>query len=205
MSNINKVFEKAKKNTPCIVFIDEIDSIGKIRSDNNVESLNNLLAELDGFESRKGVTVIAATNHLGVLDRALIRGGRLSIHIKIPTLDTDTRKKIINEYFQKKELQNIFIDTILRNTNENFSPANLISLLKEIEDCGSKVLNNTKIAVIYRSFKKTHNIKKVSNKQTNGKIENSIGESQQYTSRPSHKLNDALCDSGYTSMFYPDQ
>ncbi|WP_265040079.1 AAA family ATPase [Wolbachia endosymbiont (group A) of Trypoxylon clavicerum] len=158
VSNINKVFEKAKKNTPCIVFIDEIDSIGKIRSDNNVESLNNLLAELDGFESRKGVTVIAATNHLGVLDRALIRGGRLSIHIKIPTLDTDTRKKIINEYFQKKELQNIFIDTILRNTNENFSPANLISLLKEIEDCGSKVLNNTKIAVICRSFKKTHNI-----------------------------------------------
>ncbi|WP_265042835.1 AAA family ATPase [Wolbachia endosymbiont (group A) of Scambus nigricans] len=184
VSNINKVFEKAKKNTPCIVFIDEIDSIGKIRSDNNVESLNNLLAELDGFESRKGVTVIAATNHLGVLDRALIRGGSLSIHIKIPTLDTDTRKKIINEYF---------------------SPANLISLLKEIEDCGSKVLNNTKIAVICRSFKKTHNIKKVSNKQTNGKIENSIGESQQYISRPSHKLNDALCDSGYTSMFHPDQ
>ncbi|MDX5507074.1 MAG: AAA family ATPase [Wolbachia endosymbiont of Hylaeus sinuatus] len=191
---------KQKKNTPCIIFIDEIDSIGKIRSDNNVESLNNLLAELDGFEFRKGVTVIAATNRINVLDDALIRGGRLSTHIKIPTLDTDTRKKIINEYFQKKELQNIFIDTILRNTNENFSPANLISLLKEIEGCASKVLDKTKTAVICRNFKRTHNIKKVSNKQTNGKIENSIGESQQYTSRPSHKLNDALCDSGYTSI-----
>ncbi|MBA8754909.1 AAA family ATPase [Wolbachia endosymbiont of Drosophila bicornuta] len=200
VSNINKVFEKAKKNTPCIIFIDEIDGIGKMRSDNNVESLNNLLAELDGFEFRKGVTVIAATNRINVLDDALIRVGHLSTHIKIPTLDTDTRKKIINEYFQKKELQNIFIDTILRNTNENFSPANLISLFKEIEDCGSKVLDNTRIGVICQNFKKTHNVTKVSNKQTNGKIENSIGESQQYTSRPSRKLNDASCDSGYTSI-----
>ncbi len=125
--------------------------------------------------------------------------GRLCNHIEIPTLGTDTRKKIINEYCQKENLQSI-AHTILNNTSEDFSPANLISLLKEIEGCASKVRDKTKTAAICRSFKRTHNIKKVSNKQTNRKIENSIGESQQYTSRPSHKLNDALCDSGYTSI-----
>ncbi len=108
-SNIDKVFKKAKENIPCIIFIDEIDSIGKSRTDsnskrcNNVGPLNHLLSKLDGFESIKGVMVIAATNRLDILDEALIRQGRLSKLIEIPTLDTDTRKKIINEHLNAKK------------------------------------------------------------------------------------------------------
>ncbi|WP_341814487.1 AAA family ATPase [Wolbachia endosymbiont (group A) of Dendrolimus pini] len=200
IKNINDLFKKAEENAPCIVFIDEIEGFGKAySSDDNIRYLKHFLTKIDGSDHVKGVTVIAATNHIGILDKALVRGGRLCNHIEIPTLGTDTRKKIINEYCQKKNLQSI-AHTILNNTSEDFSPANLISLLKEIEGCASKVRDKTKTAAICRSFKRTHNIKKVSNKQTNRKIENSIGESQQYTSRPSHKLNDALCDSGYTSI-----
>ncbi|QGT15974.1 AAA family ATPase [Wolbachia pipientis] len=200
IKNINDLFKKAEENAPCIVFIDEIEGFGKAySSDDNIRYLKHFLTKIDGSDHVKGVTVIAATNHIGILDKALVRGGRLCNHIEIPTLGTDTRKKIINEYCQKENLQSI-AHTILNNTSEDFSPANLISLLKEIEGCASKVRDKTKTAAICRSFKRTHNIKKVSNKQTNRKIENSIGESQQYTSRPSHKLNDALCDSGYTSI-----
>ncbi len=200
IKNIDDLFKKAEENAPCIVFIDEIEGFGKAySSDDNVQYLKHFLTKIDGADHVKGVTVIAATNHIGILDKALVRGGRLGNHIEIPTLGTDTRKKIINKYCQKENLQSI-AHTILNNTSEGFSPANLISLLKEIEGCASKVRDKTKTAAICRSFKRTHNIKKVSNKQTNRKIENSIGESQQYTSRPSHKLNDALCDSGYTSI-----
>ncbi|GKS78821.1 hypothetical protein wHma_08280 [Wolbachia pipientis] len=177
IKNINDLFKKAEENAPCIVFIDEIEGFGKAySSDDNIRYLKHFLTKIDGSDHVKGVTVIAATNHIGILDKALVRGGRLCNHIEIPTLGTDTRKKIINEYCQKKNLQSI-AHTILNNTSEDFSPANLISLLKEIEGCASKVRDKTKTAAICRSFKRTHNIKKVSNKQTNRKIENSIGAS----------------------------
>lgn len=149
--------------------------------------------------------MIAATNRINVLDDALIRGGRLSTHIKIPTLDTDTRKKIINEYCQRKNLQGTSTDTILHNTDENFSPANLIGLLEEIEDCtNKKAPDRTRTAVICRNFKKTHNIEEISNKQANGKIESSREGSRQTSTPkglPLSKLSEVsqLEDFGYSS------
>ncbi|WP_264723316.1 AAA family ATPase [Wolbachia endosymbiont (group A) of Sphecodes monilicornis] len=125
VSNINKVFEKAKKNTPCIIFIDEIDSIGKIRSDNNVESLNNLLAELDGFEFRKGVTVIAATNRIEELDEAngLIKnqsfeldGIRKDCNNEVKSLRNSLleRDSQIEDFLKEKEKQVNFAQLLIR-------------------------------------------------------------------------------------------
>ncbi|MDR2548223.1 MAG: AAA family ATPase [Rickettsiales bacterium] len=107
-SYIGALFKKARENAPCIIFIDEIDSVGKrgvdsghggVRTSNDV--INKLLTELDGLNPREGVIVIAATNHLEYLGEALIRSGRLSEHIDIPLPDKDLREKILNLYLDK--------------------------------------------------------------------------------------------------------
>lgn len=98
-SNIDQVFEKAEANSPCIIFIDEIDGIGKKRTGNeDAKSLTQLLTKLDKeFLSSKNITVVAATNYKEHLDPALIRGGLLDVHINIPALDVTIRRKVLGE------------------------------------------------------------------------------------------------------------
>nr|CAH7740017.1 unnamed protein product [Callosobruchus chinensis] len=105
--NIRKLFEKARKNAPCIVFIYEIDSVGENRCDGSsyghqayTETLNQLLTELDGFKSREGVIVVDAPNRMGVLDSALTRNGHLSKQINIPLPDENLSEKILNLYMK---------------------------------------------------------------------------------------------------------
>lgn len=137
-AHVRKLFKEARANAPCIVFIDEIDCIAKERGEggNACESIvNQLLAELDGFNSLKGVTVIAATNRKDVLDKALIRSGRLSKHIEIPLPKKLQRQKILDLYIEKFKNSGCLEGTIdtkkLANETDGFSGADLEYLTRD--------------------------------------------------------------------------
>ena len=103
---INQLFQSAKKNSPSIIFIDEIDSVGKSRgslgNEEREATLNQLLTEMDGFDSNSGVIVIGATNRLDVLDEALLRSGRFDRRVHIPLPDIKEREEILKLYLKKK-------------------------------------------------------------------------------------------------------
>ncbi|MDR2977868.1 MAG: ATP-binding protein [Rickettsiales bacterium] len=166
-SNINKLFDKAKENTPCIIFIDEIDSVGRSRKlvneKDNTGPLTHLLTKLDGFSSTMtGVTVVAATNHIDNLDEALIRHGRLPEHIEIPRLNRKTREDIIRDHLGSILTYPHHRLKVAEGT-EGFSPANLLGLIKKIRDLNeAKKLNKNKIGEVCEEYKKTHNIGKSS-------------------------------------------
>lgn len=171
-SNIDQIFEKAESNSPCIIFIDEIDGIGKKRtSSENAGTLTHLLTKLDrGFLSSKNITVVAATNHKNHLDPALIRDGRLDVHINVPALDVTVRRKILGE--RLKELSSKDIETIVNNT-DGFSPANLIGLAKYIREEREKMKSkgkSTPISTLCKKFKSEHNIE--DKKHRNSEIKN---------------------------------
>ena len=101
-SRVRDMFEQAKKNAPCIVFIDEIDAVGRSRgaglgnqNDEREQTLNQLLVEMDGFEANEGVIIVAATNRPDVLDPALLRPGRFDRQVVVPRPDIDGRVKIL--------------------------------------------------------------------------------------------------------------
>lgn len=203
-SNINELFNKANENAPCIVLIDEIDSIGMGRTDDNRVPLNYFFTRFD--EADKGVTVFATTNvSLKDLDASLVRGSRLSSKLKFTMIEGSILKNILKDGLNEKLKNKEYKHAILRILNEtrlttlSISAADVECFINYIvEKLNNKI--GTSAYTIIKDFCIGYNIGEVSNKQTNRKIENSIGESQQYTSRPSHKLNDALCDSGYTSI-----
>uniref|UniRef100_A0AAU7YKS0 AAA family ATPase n=1 Tax=Wolbachia endosymbiont of Oeneis ivallda TaxID=3171168 RepID=A0AAU7YKS0_9RICK len=138
---VREIFKKARANAPCIVFIDEIDCIAKERGSGGSSArtqscdslVNQFLTELDGFNPLEGVTVIAATNRRGVLDKAFIRPGRLSNHIEIPLPDKAQRKDILDLYIKKfkdhEELE-VTVDTgKLADKTDGFSGAELEYLI----------------------------------------------------------------------------
>lgn len=132
---VRELFDKARKTGRCIVFIDEIDTIGKSRTQNsNSESdqtLNALLTEMDGFEGNEGILVIAATNRLDVLDPALTRPGRFDKHIKIALPDQSERLEILKLHAKNKKIaDNVSLEEISKQTI-GFSGADLESLLNE--------------------------------------------------------------------------
>ena len=101
-SRVRDMFEQAKKNAPCIVFIDEIDAVGRHRghglgnsNDEREQTLNQLLVEMDGFEANEGIIIIAATNRPDVLDPALLRPGRFDRQVVVPIPDIEGREKIL--------------------------------------------------------------------------------------------------------------
>ena len=136
-SRVRKLFEKAKKISPCIVFIDEIDAIGSRRtstsggeSENN-QTLNQLLVEMDGFESDETVIVLAATNRPEMLDKALLRPGRFDRQITIPTPDINGREDILRTHAEGKNLaQDINLKDIAGDT-AGFTGAELANILNE--------------------------------------------------------------------------
>jgi len=137
-SRVRDMFEQAKKNAPCIVFIDEIDAVGRHRgaglgggNDEREQTLNQLLVEMDGFETNEGVILIAATNRPDVLDPALLRPGRFDRQIVVPNPDLAGREKILKVHMRKVPL-NTDVDarTLARGT-PGFSGADLANLVNE--------------------------------------------------------------------------
>ncbi|KAM9986197.1 hypothetical protein ACTFIY_010611 [Dictyostelium cf. discoideum] len=130
---VRELFEAARKNSPCIVFIDEIDSVGGSRTKrvnyHPSEALNQLLVELDGFDGREGVMVMAATNYQDSLDTALIRSGRFDRIIQVPLPDGKARKSIIDHYLKDKPIASHVNTTTIAQSTPGFSGADLFNLV----------------------------------------------------------------------------
>jgi cell division protease FtsH len=137
-SRVRDMFEQAKKNAPCIVFIDEIDAVGRHRgaglgngNDEREQTLNQLLVEMDGFEANEGIIIIAATNRPDVLDPALLRPGRFDRQVVVPRPDIEGRIKILEVHMKKVPLApDVDARTIARGT-PGFSGADLANLVNE--------------------------------------------------------------------------
>jgi cell division protease FtsH len=137
-SRVRDLFKKAKENAPCIVFIDEIDAVGRQRgagigggNDEREQTLNQLLTEMDGFEGNTGIIIIAATNRPDVLDAALLRPGRFDRQITVDVPDIKGRLAVLNVHSRNKKLApEISLETIARRT-PGFSGADLSNLLNE--------------------------------------------------------------------------
>ena len=137
-SRVRDLFEQAKKNAPCIIFIDEIDAVGRQRGaglggghDEREQTLNQLLVEMDGFGTNEGVIVLAATNRPDVLDRALLRPGRFDRQIVVSAPDVKAREQILEVHSRKKRLSNdVDLKTIAKNTS-GFAGADLENVLNE--------------------------------------------------------------------------
>ena len=137
-SRVRDMFEQVKKNAPCIVFIDEIDAVGRNRgsgygggNDEREQTLNQLLVEMDGFEANEGVIILAATNRRDVLDPALLRPGRFDRTVNVPNPDIKGREKILNVHAKKTPLgPDVDLRLIARGT-PGFSGADLANLVNE--------------------------------------------------------------------------
>nr|MEC9417556.1 ATP-dependent zinc metalloprotease FtsH [Pseudomonadota bacterium] len=137
-SRVRDMFEQAKKNAPCIIFIDEIDAVGRHRgaglgggNDEREQTLNQLLVEMDGFEPNEGIIIIAATNRPDVLDPALLRPGRFDRQIVVPNPDITGREKILKVHMRKVPLApDVDVKTLARGT-PGFSGADLMNLVNE--------------------------------------------------------------------------
>ncbi|HEY0275471.1 MAG TPA: ATP-dependent zinc metalloprotease FtsH [Paenirhodobacter sp.] len=137
-SRVRDMFEQAKKNAPCIVFIDEIDAVGRARgvgigggNDEREQTLNQLLVEMDGFEANEGIIIIAATNRRDVLDPALLRPGRFDRQIHVPNPDIKGREKILTVHARKVPVgPDVDLRLIARGT-PGFSGADLANLCNE--------------------------------------------------------------------------
>jgi cell division protease FtsH len=137
-SRVRDLFDQAKKNAPCIIFIDEIDAVGRHRGaglggghDEREQTLNQLLVELDGFDSNEGIIVLAATNRPDVLDPALLRPGRFDRQVVVPHPDVKGRLEIIKVHVKKIPLaDNVNLELLARGT-PGFSGADLANLVNE--------------------------------------------------------------------------
>ncbi|MBD2112872.1 MULTISPECIES: ATP-dependent zinc metalloprotease FtsH2 [Cyanophyceae] len=137
-SRVRDLFKKAKENAPCIIFIDEIDAVGRQRgagigggNDEREQTLNQLLTEMDGFEGNTGIIIIAATNRADVLDSALLRPGRFDRQVMVDPPDIKGRIEILEVHARNKKLaEDISLETIARRT-PGFTGADLANLLNE--------------------------------------------------------------------------
>ncbi len=137
-SRVRDMFEQGKKNAPCIVFIDEIDAVGRSRgagygggNDEREQTLNQLLVEMDGFEANEGIIIVAATNRPDVLDPALLRPGRFDRQVQVPNPDIKGREKILGVHARKVPLgPDVDLRIIARGT-PGFSGADLANLVNE--------------------------------------------------------------------------
>ncbi len=137
-SRVRDMFEQGKKNAPCIIFIDEIDAVGRHRgaglgggNDEREQTLNQLLVEMDGFEANEGVILLAATNRPDVLDPALLRPGRFDRQVVVPLPDVKGREKIITVHMKKVPLSKNVDASVLARGTPGFSGADLANLVNE--------------------------------------------------------------------------
>ena len=170
-SRVRDLFEEAKKKAPCIIFIDEIDAVGRQRGaglggghDEREQTLNQLLVEMDGFGTNEGVIVLAATNRPDVLDKALLRPGRFDRQIVVSAPDVKAREQILEVHSKKKRLaEDVDLKTIAKNTS-GFSGADLENVLNEsallaarrnLEEIGMKEIEDAMVKVTMGPEKKT--------------------------------------------------
>ena len=137
-SRVRDMFEQAKKHAPCIIFIDEIDAVGRHRGaglggghDEREQTLNQLLVEMDGFEGNEGIIVIAATNRPDVLDPALLRPGRFDRQVVVPLPDIRGREQILKVHMRKVAIADNVNPTIIARGTPGFSGADLANLINE--------------------------------------------------------------------------
>ncbi|MFZ6742799.1 ATP-dependent zinc metalloprotease FtsH [Undibacterium sp. JH2W] len=137
-SRVRDMFENAKKHSPCIIFIDEIDAVGRHRgagmgggNDEREQTLNQMLVEMDGFEANSGVIVIAATNRADVLDKALLRPGRFDRQVSVSLPDVRGREQILNVHMRKVPISADVKADILARGTPGFSGADLANLVNE--------------------------------------------------------------------------
>jgi cell division protease FtsH len=137
-SRVRDMFEQAKKAAPCIVFIDEIDAVGRHRgaglgngNDEREQTLNQLLVEMDGFEANEGIIIIAATNRPDVLDPALLRPGRFDRQVVVPRPDIDGREQILHVHMKKVPLAPDVDARVIARGTPGFSGADLANLVNE--------------------------------------------------------------------------
>jgi len=137
-SRVRDMFEQAKKNAPCIIFIDEIDAVGRHRgagigggNDEREQTLNQLLVEMDGFEGGEGIIVIAATNRPDVLDPALLRPGRFDRQVVVPLPDIRGREQILKVHMRKVPIGKTVDTAVIARGTPGFSGADLANLINE--------------------------------------------------------------------------
>ncbi|MGE0764868.1 MAG: ATP-dependent zinc metalloprotease FtsH [Hyphomicrobiaceae bacterium] len=137
-SRVRDMFDQAKKNAPCIIFIDEIDAVGRHRgaglgggNDEREQTLNQLLVEMDGFEANEGIIILAATNRPDVLDPALLRPGRFDRQITVPNPDVNGREKILRVHMKKVPLAPDVDAKVIARGTPGFSGADLANLVNE--------------------------------------------------------------------------
>src|SRR5881394_3869848 len=137
-SRVRDMFEQAKKNAPCIVFIDEIDAVGRHRgaglgggNDEREQTLNQLLVEMDGFEANEGIILVAATNRPDVLDPALLRPGRFDRQVVVPNPDVNGREKILRVHMKNVPLAADVETKVIARGTPGFSGADLANLVNE--------------------------------------------------------------------------
>jgi cell division protease FtsH len=137
-SRVRDLFLQGKKHAPCIIFIDEIDAVGRHRGaglggghDEREQTLNQLLVEMDGFESNEGVILISATNRPDVLDPALLRPGRFDRQVVVPAPDVRGREQIVRVYFRKKQIADDVDPSVLARGTPGFTGADIENMVNE--------------------------------------------------------------------------